>query len=688
MNNTRLKYLFCSIAILLLLFMLKGGRDAGISGDEYLHYDQSVSVYNYFASLGKDTTALYTPNTHLKYYGQSFDNITTIIIKWFGIDDIFLFRHLSCSVAGWLTILLTAIFAIWLSGWGAGILVLLLFALSPTFLGHAQNNLKDIPFALSYITAIFFTLRYFFSEHRSRILDAILLTTTIAFSISIRSGGLILICYLFLVYLLYYFYNYQKFNVINIKSIRNRIFSILLISASAILLSLLLWPYAQRDPIHNIWKSYQVMSQFPTTVRQIFEGNTEWSDLMPWYYLPKYMAITIPLIVFGGIASFIVLAKRIINKENLLKYAFIIFTIAFPIVFVIFEKSNLYGSWRHFLFVYPSIILLSAIGFYYLIIYLKSKIVTAVVLLFSIGLAMHPLKFMLLNHPYYYLYYNQLVGGLKGAYGNYETDYYYHTIQEGSEWLNKYLLTKKQQGIVRIATNFSVNWYFRNQPNIKSFYCQYDNRSQCDWDYMIVANSYISATQLQNKIWPPKNAIHVIYADQVPVCAVLKRESKFDHQGYRALLSGDSSSASRFFANALKINAQDELIFYNFATALIREGKTDSAKIVLQSSLKINPGYEPVLMYLGNIAVSQNNVAEAIAYYKTVIGCDRKYFEAYVGLAKLLMDTDVVRARGLLKSCLTLNPGYKPAIVSMADSYRKSDPEIAKKYDELANTYK
>ena len=205
---------------------------------------------------------------------------------------------------------------------------------------------------------------------------------------------------------------------------------------------------------------------------------------------------------------------------------------------------------------------------------------------------------------------------------------------------------------------------------------------------MIVANSYISATQLQNKIWPPKNAIHVIYADQVPVCAVLKRESKFDHQGYRALLSGDSSSASRFFANALKINAQDELIFYNFATALIREGKTDSAKIVLQSSLKINPGYEPVLMYLGNIAVSQNNVAEAIAYYNTVIGCDRKYFEAYVGLAKLLMDTDVVRARGLLKSCLTLNPGYKPAIVSMADSYRKSDPEIAKKYDELANTYK
>jgi len=65
MNDNRLKYIFYSIAGLLLLFMLKGGVDAGISGDEYLHYNQSVYVYDYFASLGKDTSALNTPITHL-----------------------------------------------------------------------------------------------------------------------------------------------------------------------------------------------------------------------------------------------------------------------------------------------------------------------------------------------------------------------------------------------------------------------------------------------------------------------------------------------------------------------------------------------------------------------------------------------------------------------------------------------
>jgi hypothetical protein len=50
------------------------------------------------------------------------------------------------------------------------------------------------------------------------------------------------------------------------------------------------------------------------------------------------------------------------------------------------------------------------------------------------------------------------------------------------------------------------------------------------------------------------------------------------------------------------------------------------------------------------------------------------------------MDKDVKRARKLLTTCLDINPRYKPAIIAMADTYRNSDPDIAKKYDELANT--
>jgi len=469
---------------------------------------------------------------------------------------------------------------------------------------------------------------------------------------------------------------------------RRMLTRVLLICICAWLFSIPLWPYAQLSPILKVWKSYEVMTQFPTTIRQLFEGRTEWSDFMPWYYLPKYMVITIPLIIFTGLSAFAVLSRTIVKENNLFKYGFLIFSIVFPVVFVIYEKSNLYGSWRHFLFIYPSIVLLAAIGLTAFFKYLKNKYVLITAILVTLLLAIHPAKFMFRNHPYYYLYYNQIVGGLNGAYTNYETDYYYHSIREGSEWLAKYLETNKENDSIKIATNFSVNWYFRNQPNIKTFYCQYDQRSQADWDYMIVANSYIPVNKLKDKTWPPSNAIHVIYADRVPICAVLKRETKLDLYGYAAMQMGDTQKAKSFLEDALQINSQDELIFYNFAAALVKEGKIDSAKTMLHAGLKINPGYEPVLMYLGNIAVSQNNPGVAIGYYETLLSYNRKYFEAYVSLSKLLLDKDIVRARGLLKCCLSLNPGYKPAIQSLADSYRKSDPEVARKYDELANKNK
>ena len=127
------KTIFVNAAMLLLLFMLFNSKQAGISGDEEVHYQQSVKVYNYFSTFGKDQSALDTPTTHLKYYGQSFDNLTTILIRWFNIEDIYTFRHLMNGLAGWLCILMAALLAVWLSGYGAGILTLFLFALSPLF---------------------------------------------------------------------------------------------------------------------------------------------------------------------------------------------------------------------------------------------------------------------------------------------------------------------------------------------------------------------------------------------------------------------------------------------------------------------------------------------------------------------------------------------------------------------------
>ena len=170
----------------------------------------------------------------------------------------------------------------------------------------------------------------------------------------------------------------------------------------------------------------------------------EWSDFMPWYYLPKSMVITIPVIVLSGLILFYFLSEKYLSTEKVLLYGFLIFTVLFPIFFVIYEKSNLYSSWRQFLFLYPGIVLLAATdSVYFIEIFKRTIFQYGVLLIILVLLSIHPVKFMILNHPYYYMYYNQLVGGLKGAYSNYETDYYYVSQTEASEWLIELSETEK-----------------------------------------------------------------------------------------------------------------------------------------------------------------------------------------------------------------------------------------------------
>lgn len=683
MVEKKLKIVFVILALAMLFAMLLISRDAGISGDEEVHYKQSEMVYNYFSSLGTDHSSLNTPKTHLQYYGQSFDNLVTILIYWFGIEDIYGFRHLMCSISGWLTILVTALFAAYISGYGAAILVLLLFAVSPTFLGHAQNNLKDIPFALAYISSIYYSIRVIFTENKPTRTDILLLILSIAFSIGIRAGGILVIFYLgFFMFLKFALEVIQqkKPNLLNLKK---QLILFSGISISGYLFGLILWPYALQNPLLNPWKSYQVMTHFPTTVRQIFEGNFDWSDFLPWYYLPKYMAITIPIIVFSGWVAFFLNIKKNYSSRQKMQLLFLGFSILFPVVFVVLKQSNLYGSWRHFLFVYPGIVLISALGIHALLTRFKNKIVRFSAIIIFLIFAVHPIRFMAANHPYYYLYYNQFTGGLKGAYGNYETDYYYHSMREGAEWLQDYLKNKSDKGKIVVGANFPCQWYFKNNNTTEFVYFPWQNRSEYNWDYAIVANSYISPFQLKNKTWPPSNTIHTIFADGIPICAVIERVTKDDLGGIQEQDKGDNIKSALLFQNAVQFDPQNELICYKFAEVLFASGEEERANLMLTKCLEINPDYEKALILLGDEALKDGDVQKAVRFYERTIQANKKYYRVYPKLAGIYTETDVLKARKILKDCLKLNSKYEPALEAMADTYRKSDPEIARRYDEL-----
>lgn len=688
MKESTLKYSFWFLSVIILALIILTSGNAGITCDEVLHYNQSVSVFNYFATGGEDQSSLHNPVWHLMYYGQSFDNIVTVLIRWFNIDNVYGFRHFMSSIAGWLAILVTALFAVWLSGYRSGIIVMVLFAITPAFMGHTHNNLKDIPFALGYISSTFLLLKLLTCDRKIPVSLIILLTLSIAFTVSIRAAGMALICYMYFFLLVFHIARYLRDGYANRNEIIFKLLLIIFISFVSYFLSILLWPYALQDPLRNVIKAYQAMAHFPDTFRQIFEGKVEWSDFMSWYYLPKTMLITIPLLVMAGLVLFLLFTGKTIRNNKCILYAFILFSLLFPVLFAIYEKSNLYSSWRQFLFIYPAVVLIAAEGFNFLFEAISKKYLKWGVIIFFTLLAIHPVRYMINNPRYYYIYYNQFVGGLKGAWSNYETDYYYVSQTEASEWLIDYLENKGITGKVKVSATYSVHWQFRNHPEIETSYFRYDERSQSDWDYAIVANRYISPFKLRNGIWPPGNAIHIIYADSVPICAVLERKSKDSYNGYLAMSEGNNTEAVNYFEKAIEIDNRDEMIFYNFAAVLYNLGEKQKADSLLKVGLEINPEFEPILMYLGNIARSEKRNDEAVMYYERLINTDRKYFEAYVALSGLVGSTDIIRARKLLRTCLTINPGYKPAITALADTYRSTDPEIAAKYDELAESVK
>jgi hypothetical protein len=683
MGERQLKIVFIALALLMLAAMIVISRDAGISGDEKVHYNHSEQVYNYFKTMGADQSALHTPNTHLQYYGQAFDNIVTILIHWFNIEDIYGFRHLACSVAGWLTIVVTGLFAAYLAGYGAAILVLLLFAVSPTFLGHAQNNLKDIPFALAYIASVYYSLKIVFSESKLTKRDYFFLVLSFALAVGIRAGGFLVIFYFGFFFILKEVLDFIKTRLFDWKTLSTKIIYAALSVFAGYLLGLVLWPYALQNPIVNSWKSYVVMTHFPTTVRQIFEGNFEWSDFLPWYYLPKYMAITIPIAIFLGVAMFLFNSKKSQTFNQKVQLAMIGFTILFPVVFVLLKHSNLYGSWRHFLFIYPALVLIAALGIHAIFLRYKKPLIRYALLGFFLILCINPLRFMAANHPYYYLYYNEFVGGLKGAYGKYETDYYYHSMRKGAEWLQEYLKENPAGDTVVVGGNFPIQWYFRKDKQITFVYFPWQQRSEYNWDYAIVANSYIPPYQLTNNIWPPQNAIHTVMADGVPVCAVIKRVTKDDLEAVKQQKEGNNIKSALLFENAIKFDSQNELICYKFAEASLENNREDEAIAMLNKSLQINPGFEKALVLLGDLAKKKSETEKAAEFYAKAIKANRKYYAAYPKLAGLFVETDVLKVRRILKNCLKISGSYKPALVALADTYRKTDPQRAKHLDEM-----
>ena len=646
--------------ILLLAIFIRLSLDAGISGDEYLHLRHSYLVLDYFKTLGKDRAALYTPKTFLQYYGQSFDNLATLISEVFNIEDIFTLRHILNAVAGWLVVLFTFLTARELGGKRVAVIATLLLLLSPRFIGHSFNNLKDIPFALGFIASLFFIIKYLGHLKDSPFGIKTGIAASIAFTISIRPAGLLIIIYMWLFAGIRLLQLYK----FNIREMWPDIKTLLFISLAGYFAGLLFWPYALENPIWHPIQSTIVMTDYYITIRQLFEGKLTWSDHLPWYYLIKYISITVPVMVPAGIVLSIGYFKnKLFNRSSAIYFTILLFFAFFPLIFIILRSSNVYGGWRHVIFIYPSLIIISSLGFNWLREKIKNRTVrylyAAVVLLFLA----QPFLFMVRNHPYEVVYFNPFVGGIKGARGNYEMDYYFHSTRGAAGKLREYLSRTGEKDVI-IGGNFETAWFFRHFPAVAdNVYTPYYYRNSKDWDYDIITAAYMTNHSLQPGNWPPENTILTIDVDSVPICAVLKRQTKDDLRAMQLIKEGNADSAVVILESVIKKYPKNETAYLELGKAYIKMARYLLAIKTFERSLKMLPGYEPVMYYLAEARYKAGDINKAVETLNQLLKVNSKYLLAYITLADYYRENgEKDKAIGILNKCLEVKPRYKKAL--------------------------
>ncbi|MEI8201932.1 MAG: tetratricopeptide repeat protein [Bacteroidota bacterium] len=680
-ENSIYRFIFSALITLMFFGMSWLSLDAGISGDEPVQYEYAQKVVKYYTSMGKDTTALaYSDSYHMPFYGSSFDNITAFYNNFFHVDNIYETRHVMNALCGWATILFAGLLVLLIGGgWRAGIITILLLFLSPRFLGHSFNNPKDIPFAMGYIMAIYFIVRFLKTLPEIKIKSLLYIALGIAIAISVRIGGLLLVAYLFL-FAGMYFLIYTKgkiFKKDNFNFMFRLIFILGGVSLAGYLIGLILWPYALQSPFKHPFEALKLMENFATSLRQIFEGKIIWSDHAPWNYLPKYIFITIPIAVILGFALFCALFFQAMKKYSFMWMFILLFAFAFPIFYIIYKHSNVYGGWRHVIFAYPTLVVASALGYETLLRLLKNNIARIVTLVVLAVLLFLPLKHIIKNHPHEYVYYNEIVGGLDKAWGFYETDYYYNGIRAGAEWLKKDLnlkdMPKPAKKIVIGSNHLQIlNYYFRHDTDKVDFaYIRYFERGNVDWDYAIFVNSYMDPYQLQKNIFPPKNTIYSVTVDGKPICIVLKRGDKSDLLGSQYAARHSVDTAITYLNRAIKDVPTNEAALLNLTEIYMNMQKYDTALKVANQLLAVYPDYENGLNYQGFIYMYKNDLDNALKTFQHIIRVNFKFVYGYFGMAQVyLRKNDANSAINYLKQAIDINQGFKPAYMTLAQIYQ------------------
>lgn len=693
----RRAFTFLAIAVCALTLLMS--QFSGINGDDEYQVDYSEKIVNYYQSAGQDTSATYIEKGKMHFYGGTFEFLAGGINRALGYTQFHRsyhrVRHGLIALFGCLAMLFTALLVRQLAGWRAAVLALLFIFLSPRFLGHAFMNPKDIPFAAGFAMSLFFLVRWLRQLPGWDWRTLAGLSIGIGISIGMRAGGILVVAYLGLFAGIDFLLRYGLGGVF---SRPKTLLMYALTGASASLvgyvLAVLTWPAALQAPIQLPLEALAEFSQLGVRIRVLFEGLNVMSDETPWYYPLQWIVKTIPFYALVGVAGGLLLLPLMWRRYPPVGVSLVAFAALFPLLYVIYKDSTLHDGWRHLMFVYPGMVALATLFWVTLEAMLRTNKVAQYLLWGILALAMlEPAVFIARNPTLPYVYFNPIGGGLAGAYGHYETDYWGVSVRQAIDWMEEEgILRDDMTDTVRIATSFYYNVSRElgdgYRDRVKVDYVRFNARYALGWDYGIFPSRYIRGPHLLSGNWPNSKAVHTVKANGVPMLAIERDLDRHAYKAEVAMKGQDFATAIAEFTAELEKHPDNELALAGLASAHLNTGSFDAALQRGQEALKVAPDNETALYLVALAYLNQQDVNNAMATLNELLKISPDNAQAHYYLAMCH------RARNELSEALRSvllaiekSPRLKMAYTLAAELYQQQgDANTAARYQQAANS--
>jgi hypothetical protein len=256
--------------------------------------------------------------------------------------------------------------------------------------------------------------------------------------------------------------------------------------AIAMLVTYATWPRLWGAPLSGYLQAVDSASDFPWEGKVTFAGGDYYVGEVPRSYLPVLLSLQFTeTSMFLFVAGLLVAGWEFIQRtDRWLKLALITAWFFGPFCAALILRPTMYDNFRHFLFLVPPLFIFAGIGLDWIMRRIRLAPINALLL---VTVLLPSLYWDVRLHPYQYVYYNQLVGGVGGAFRRYETDYWVTSYKEAAEYLNANAPADSR--VVVWGADHIVKNYARDDLVI-SDYRKESRNPEPDQDYAVISTRH------------------------------------------------------------------------------------------------------------------------------------------------------------------------------------------------------